>query len=158
MVGVGEVFDGPIHARGEVVLEGFAPAPDGGLVGDVLRAVDSGHGVLRGDAHEFVATLGPDGMGLAVGLAIDVAAAPSAPVGPAPGVEAIVDEAEVGRRVAFHDEQEARIKFAERAFAADVGLEPLVGDGGEVGAGSIAVVGVAADASPGGVVVLAAVG
>ena len=51
-----------------------------------------------------------------------------------------------------------RIHFAERAFAADVGVEPLVADGGEVGAFAVAVVGVAADAGPGGVGVFAAVG
>jgi hypothetical protein len=40
------IGDGPGHARREVVLEGFAPAPDRGLIGDVFFSVNSDDGVL----------------------------------------------------------------------------------------------------------------
>ncbi len=156
MVGVGVVVDGPIHAGCEVVLKGSAPAPDGGRIRDVLFSVDADDCVLRRDAAKLVASLRPDGMGFAMGLAVDVASAPASPVRPPIAVQAVVDEAEPGRRIAFHDEHEARVHLAERTLAANVGIEPLIGDGGEVGACSVAIVGVAADAGPGGIVVLVA--
>jgi hypothetical protein len=35
----GERFDGPVHARGEIVLERFAPAPDRRLIRSMALAV-----------------------------------------------------------------------------------------------------------------------
>src|SRR5665213_901769 len=129
VVGVAIVCDGPVHAGCEVVLEGRAPAPDGGLVGGVGLSVAARDRILRGDAGEEIAALRPHGVSFAVGLAVDIAASPTAPVGTETGVEAVVDEVEKGWRVAFHDEGEARVHLSEWALAADVGVEPLVGYG-----------------------------
>jgi hypothetical protein len=146
VVGVGEGGgDAPVEAGGEVVLEMFAPAPDGGGIGSVGAAVGECDGIAAGGV------VGPDGARFAVGAVEDVAAAPAAVVGGFGPAEAVADEAEDGRRVAFHDVGERWIQGAERAVVVDdVGGEPGVVDEVEVVAGGVAVEAVAGDAGPGG--------
>ena len=154
VVGMGEVFDRPLHAGGKVVLVGLAPAPDGGLVGDVHQSIMSDNAILRSGAGKQIATLCPDGVRLAVGLPVDIAASPAAPVRPAPGAQAVVDQPQVRRRIPFHDEQEAGIYFAQRTLGADILVQPLIGYQAGIGPGAVAVIKVAANAGPGGVHVL----
>jgi hypothetical protein len=70
VVGVGVVFDRPVHACGKIALIGLAPTPDRGLVGDMLLAIMSDNAILRRGAGEQIAALRPDRVRLAVGLAI----------------------------------------------------------------------------------------
>ena len=128
MIGMREIRNRPIHARRKIVLIRFPPSPDGRLVGCILLAVRSTHGVLRRHAREQIAALRPDGMRLTVRLPVNIAPAPAAPVRPALGVQPVVDQSQERRRVAFHDEHEPRIHLAQRTLAADVGLQPRIGD------------------------------
>src|SRR5262245_39403242 len=153
MICVSVGFDRPIHARGELMLKGRAPAPDRGLIRHVRLAVGAGDRVLRGDPPEKIAALRPDRARLAVRLPIDVASAPTAPARIAIAVEAVVREAEKGGSVAFHYESEIRIELAQRAFCADIFFQPFVGDCGRIGARAIPVISVSADARPRGVIV-----
>lgn len=118
VVGVGRVgVDGPLHAGGEVVLEGGAPAPDGGVLGEegvvVLADGEVGGVAVRGR--------------LARRVGQDVAAAPAAPLGVLGSVEAVGQQAQEGRRVALHDVRPVQVVRAQRADA-DVVLQPVVGD------------------------------
>src|ERR1039457_6658710 len=149
------VGNGPTHPSREVVLECFAPAPNGRLVGCMLIAIRTSHRVLRRDAREEVAPLRPDRMSLAVRLAIDVAPSPTAPIGPAIGVQSVVDQTQERRCIALHDEDKFGIYLPKRPFAADVSVQPLIRHGRQVRAGTIPIVDVTANSGPGGVIVFA---
>src|SRR4029079_19660891 len=71
--------------------------------------------------------------------------------------QAVVDETQEGGRVALVDAAGVEVERAQGALGADVRGHPLVGERGEVGPGRVAVEAVAADAGPGGEVVLLAV-
>src|SRR5262249_21809864 len=158
MVCVGVRFDRPIHARGEIILKGRAPAPNRRLIRHISLAIGAGDGVLRGDPWEKIAALRPDRARLAIRLPIDVASSPATPTRIAIAVEAVVREAEKGGRVAFHNKCELRIELAQRALGSDVFFQPFVSDSGRIGARAIPVISVSADACPGGVIVFAAIG
>src|SRR5579885_2182904 len=96
----------PVHACGKVILESLAPAPDRCLVGDILATVSTHHRVLRSHAPEFVPALCPDRMRLAIWLPVDIAPAPSAPIGSAPWSQAVIDQVQERRRIALHNEHE----------------------------------------------------
>src|SRR5262245_46293474 len=158
MVRVSVRLDRPIHARGEIMLKGRAPAPDRRLIRHISFAIDANDGVLRGDPPEEIAALRPDRTCLAVWPPIDVAPAPAAPARIAIAIENIVREAEKGGRVALHNESELRIELTQRAFGADVRFQPFVGDRSRICARAIPVISVSADACPCGVIVFATVG
>src|SRR5215470_19557256 len=158
MVRVSVRLDRPIHARGEIMLKGCAPAPDRRLIRHIGFAIGADDGVLRGDPPEEIAALRPDRARLAIRLPIDVASAPAAPTRIAIAIEAIVREAEKGGSVPFHNESELRIELTKRAFGPDVGFQPFIGDRGRIGARAVPVIIVSADACPRGVIVLTAVG
>ena len=104
-----------------------------------------------------VAPLGPEGARLAVGLAPHVPPAPSA-VGRAHGArEPVVHEAQERGRVPLVDAAREGIERPERSLAPHVRVHPLVGERREVRPRRVAVEPVAADARPGGEVVLLAV-
>src|SRR5262245_19484671 len=158
MVRISVRLDRPIYARGEIMLKGCAPSPDRRLVRHISFAIGSDDGVLRGEPPEEIAALRPDRARLAIRLPIDVASAPTAPARIAVAIEAIVREAEKGRRVPFHNESELRIELTQRAFGADVCFQPFVGDRGWIGALAVPVISVSVDACSRGVIVFAAVG
>src|ERR1035438_3755920 len=64
VVGMSVICNGPLHPRREVVLEGFAPAPDRPLVRRILLSVHTNDWVLRGHARAFVSSLSPERMHL----------------------------------------------------------------------------------------------
>src|SRR6201996_151148 len=43
VIGVRKVGAGPRYARGKIILEGLAPAPDGRLIGYMLIAINADH-------------------------------------------------------------------------------------------------------------------
>lgn len=55
VVGVFVIVDRPVHASGEIVLIGFAPAPYRGFVAGVPGAVDT---------HDLILCIGPDRTGV----------------------------------------------------------------------------------------------
>src|SRR5262249_14473001 len=112
----------------------------------------------EGAPPKHIAALGPDRMRFAVRLPPDVAPAPTAPARIAIAVESIVRKAEKGRRVSFHNELELRIELTQRAFGADVGFQPFVGDRDAIGARAIPVILVSTNAGPGSGSIFAAVG
>src|SRR5207245_6969914 len=116
--------------------------------------VEAGDGVAGAvPAGKGVAALGPQRARLAVGLAEDVPAAPSA-IGRAHGAaQPVVDEAQERRRVALVDAAWEGIVPAERPLVPDVGVDPFGSERREVGARRVAIEPVPADAGPGGGVV-----
>lgn len=76
---------------------------------------------------------------IAIGLDEDVAAAPTAVGGAKMTAQTVVDEAEEGGCVAFHDVLPGRVKGTEGAVGADVGFEPFIGDEFPAVAGGVAV-------------------
>lgn len=119
---------GPLHARGKVVLKGLAPAPDGGVAAEEGAVIDT-DGPVGGVAVEPLGARGVGG---------DVAAAPAAPLGVLGRVEAVGEQAEEGRGVALHDVGPVEVVRAQGADA-DVPLEPVVRDEGEVRAALVEV-------------------
>src|SRR5580658_1523574 len=114
-------------------------------------AVDAGHFILRSGSRKLVSALRPDGMRFTIRLKKDVSPAPAAPIGTSKCIEAVVDQPKETGRIAFHNEHEARVEFAQRSLGANVLVEPLVGHDTGVGAVAVAVVDIAADSGPGGV-------
>lgn len=112
---VGRIVNGPLHARGKVVLVGLPPAPDAGKLAEVGLVVDADGPVSRVAVGALCAR----------GHHQDVAAAPSAPLNVLGGVEAVGDEAQERRGVALHDEGPVEVVRAQGPNA-DVLLEPLV--------------------------------
>ena len=152
VIRVGEILDRPIHARGKIVLKSLAPAPDRRLIGGVTA-----DRICGCQAEEAIAPLRPDRPRLARRGAQHVAATPAAPVRVIARLQPVGDQSEERWGIALHDEHEARIMRAERALA-HIGIEPFVGDRGEIGALAVAVEMVARNASPGGAGVVGAVG
>src|SRR5215510_16007716 len=77
MVRVSVRLDRPIHACGEIILKGCAPAPDSRLVRHISFAIGADDGVLRGDPPKEISALRPDRARLALRLTIDAASAPA---------------------------------------------------------------------------------
>ena len=159
VVRLGGIFDGPVHPGREIVLKRRPPAPDRCLIRRVGLAVDAGHRILRIVATgKRVAALRPEGAGLAVERPPHVAPAPPAVRRAHEAREAVVDQAEEGRRIALVDAARNRIQLAELSLAPDIGVHPGVGEGREVRARRVLVEAIAADAGPGGVRVLVPIG
>src|SRR3954447_7215887 len=95
-------------------------------------------------------------MSLPVGLPINVAPTPSAPIRSSVRVQTIVGQSQVGGSVTLHDECESRIYLAQGPFAADVCIQPFIRHNGRIRALSIAVVEITADAGPRRIVIFAA--
>lgn len=128
MVGGREWLDRPLHPRRKIVLKRVSPAPDCCLIGDVRLTIDTDDAVTRIDPGTRFAAVGPDWMGLPIGLKPVVPATPAAPVRAAPALQPIADEPQVRRRIALHNILVPRIVLTQRADAADISVEPLVRD------------------------------
>ena len=111
MVGVGR--DAPIHARREVVLDVFAPAPERGVVGRVTSPVDADDAVGR-VLEDAVAPL--------------EAASPASPRGTFGVAQAVRNEIEEGDAVDFQREARGRVQCAQRPVGLYVFGDPCVGN------------------------------
>ena len=90
-------------------------------------------------------------------LAHDIAPTPAAPTRILLTIQAVADQAEKCRGIAFHNKQVLQVAFAHRSDVADIFIQPVLGHGGEICPRRVAIVLIAADAGPGGAGIIFAV-
>src|ERR1700761_2809145 len=97
VIGMSVIRDGPRHTRCKIILKSLPPAPDRRLVGNILLAICANDSILEGCMCKLIASLRPDGVRFAIGLAVNVTPPPPAPIRPPICIQAIINKPEKRR-------------------------------------------------------------